>query len=48
MVRFRLKLLDVQAEFDPKHARFSRWGWLVASFLTSVAAGLLVALLVGG
>jgi hypothetical protein len=37
-----LKLLDIEAEFDPKHDRVSRWGSLVASFLVSVAAGLLV------
>jgi hypothetical protein len=46
MARFRLTL-DIEAESDSKQERIaSRWGWLLASFLTSVAAGLFVALLV--
>jgi hypothetical protein len=45
MARLRIKLLDIEAEFDPKRGvRSRRWG-LLASFWISVAAGLLVSLL---
>ena len=47
MARFRIKLLDIEAEFDPKRDRVSRWWSVLASFLVSVAAGLVVALLLG-
>ena len=47
MARFRIKLLDIEAELDPKRDRVSQWWSLLARFLVSVAAGLLLALLLG-
>jgi hypothetical protein len=45
MARIRFRLLDLEAEFSPTdQTSFAGWKWLAASFILSVAAGLVVLL----
>jgi len=45
MAKYKLRL-DIETEPPSSSVRPTGWMWLIAAFLTSLAAGLVVALLV--